>query len=433
MNPVMLAALLVALQTPAPAARCVVMPVRVPEGASTELKDAANGLELALADALRRHAGFHVLTRAEITAMVGKAAREQLVGCDSTSCVAEIADALGADLLATAQLDRLDGLWNLQASLVERKSAQAVQRAGVRARDVQALFASIEDVARRLATGSDVTLDDPRLQSRLATDAAGMDALRAAQRARPGEALTALWTDSVIAHNAESDRMALAEGGLFALSGVALVGLGISVGLGFFAQLVATSRPEGEAPMARRAYPVLLVPMLLVMSAPWLAMAAGAGVGALTAGVVDWMDRGRLRVGRHGCCRDEARIREAESPGFGRTVAPYLATAAAFAAMTLPVPVLVVPYALFGIPYYLWSRSPDLQARFRNEPSMYGPTVDVDGTTYAQLAAVGATLPLVLLLGPMVVFSVVTLGAAVVLMLTRYAPVTGDAAPADGG
>lgn len=394
--------------------KCVVMPVRVPDGATADLKDAASGVESALTAGLRRHAAFHVLSRAEITALVGKAAQQQLMGCDATACMAEIVDALGANLVATARLDRRDGLWNLQASLLDQRTAKVVQRAGVRARDTQALFASVEDIARQLASGSRVSAEDPELKTRLATDSGGMEALRAELPKDESPDLTTAWTNVVVARNAESDRMALAQGALLGAAGLILFA---GAAVTFFANAAFTTSQyvtDEEAASPQRHFPLSPILGVFLLPLPAVALAGAALVAAAVLGVVDARNAGRIRVGKQGCCRDEARVRDAEEPGLGRKVAPYLAAAGAAAALAIPLPYMVAS-TVFAPLYYVG---------FRFDHSVYGPSLLLDATAFNTLLTVTSSAHLAALALTTVTFSGVLLVASLVLMQNRFSSLT---------
>ena len=174
MNPLLLLALGVALQ-PGPAApngalvrKAVMMPARVGGTPSQEDTASLRGVERALAEALARHGNLHILTQTEIAALLSQEQQSQLLGCEAESCMAEIADALGAEVTVLTQVDVTPGLWSLRCALVDRRSALTLRRAAVKARDLDGLLQSVDVVARQLGSGVLHTLEDPRLAARLA-------------------------------------------------------------------------------------------------------------------------------------------------------------------------------------------------------------------------------------------------------------------------
>ncbi|MEW5855349.1 MAG: hypothetical protein AB2A00_41630 [Myxococcota bacterium] len=315
----LLTTLLLLAQAPQPAAdtaRAVVLPLQLPATASSEVKAAAPGIERALTDRLARHAGFKVLSRADLQAALGKEAQAQLSGCDAESCLAEVADALGAELAVSSRLVVEPGLWSFSVSLLDRRAARALRRAGVKARSLDALMASLDQIARQLAQGSRISAEDPELVKRLGTTEAGTRLLR--ERLAGGDAdLATEWTRIIVEHNQEGEVLAFLEGAAVLASGAQLLVGGFLHGFLMAQWLFASAEAGGPPPVASAL--VVLVPI------PFLVGSLGALAFAGVLALVDMQDLGRLPVARHGCCRDEEVVRDAAEPGWGRKVAPFLA------------------------------------------------------------------------------------------------------------
>jgi hypothetical protein len=345
MNPLLLLALGVALQ-PGPAApngalvrKAVMMPARVGGTPSQEDTASLRGVERALAEALARHGNLHILTQTEIAALLSQEQQSQLLGCEAESCMAEIADALGAEVTVLTQVDVTPGLWSLRCALVDRRSALTLRRAAVKARDLDGLLQSVDVVARQLGSGVLHTLEDPRLAARLGTSDAGLTQLRA-QAAAADEDVTTRWTELLIQRNRESSALALAQGGLWIAAGLLAVLGGATAAMAYSYFTVATPPAKQDVltvglgygygqPLTdtggRLRFPWAAAVVAMLAPVPlWLA-AVGTGVAALVLGVVDRLNLGRIPVQRSGCCRDEEKIKAATAPTLAQRLAPVAA------------------------------------------------------------------------------------------------------------
>jgi len=96
----------------------------------------ARGVDARLADALldivaeeaARVPSQKVLTRKEMEAILTEEARKQLVGCDDTSCLAELAGALNASFLISGEVARIGGKTLLTLQLINHRYATVVNR-----------------------------------------------------------------------------------------------------------------------------------------------------------------------------------------------------------------------------------------------------------------------------------------------------------------
>jgi hypothetical protein len=65
--------------------------------------------------------GLRVVTAKEMTALIGVERRRQLLGCDSSSCLSELGDALGADTLLMGELARIGKLLQVNVKVVSAR------------------------------------------------------------------------------------------------------------------------------------------------------------------------------------------------------------------------------------------------------------------------------------------------------------------------
>lgn len=85
--------------------------------------------------ALGKDPRFDVVSSADLRRQLDVESNKQAVGCDasSTSCLAELAGAMGAQLVVTGKLGTLDDVVILTLSLFDSKAGKAVGRVAVRA------------------------------------------------------------------------------------------------------------------------------------------------------------------------------------------------------------------------------------------------------------------------------------------------------------
>lgn len=124
----LLAALLHPTQAPAPAApRYAVMRTEVGGGL-----DAAVGPQVAakIAEALRERTGGEVISSDEMIAMLQHEKERAILGSckEGDSCLAELANALGADAIVAPRLSKLEGALLLSVSVVDAHTASVRSR-----------------------------------------------------------------------------------------------------------------------------------------------------------------------------------------------------------------------------------------------------------------------------------------------------------------
>lgn len=334
------------VQEPAstPASRlklALMMPLEIPSRAMKTLSAAAPGIERAFHAAFSRAASFQVISRAEIGAMLGKVAQEQLAGCDAVSCLTEVADAMGVDFVVLPKLGLDAGIWTFQAALLARRTAEPVSRVVTRAAALDGLLRSMEPMSRQLAAVGQVSPQDPRLPERLGTTHAAADEVCHLQSHNPDLDITRAWNSVIIKHNRESDLLAFSQGLVLLMGGMGLMltgplqiaGLGVFV-MAFLAAVVrgtlagtlTEAELNGPDPLSVKiAYPWMAIPLGM---APWPLMLIPGALAvpmALLLFAVDALDLSRIPVDGYGCCRDDVQLAEAEEPGLIGRSAPVLA------------------------------------------------------------------------------------------------------------
>jgi hypothetical protein len=85
-----------------------------------------------IAAGLSQHTVFDVLSNADVQQLMALESQKAAVGCSDSSCLAEIAGALGADLVVFGDAGRLGDLIVLNVSLFDSEKAQSVGRVAVR-------------------------------------------------------------------------------------------------------------------------------------------------------------------------------------------------------------------------------------------------------------------------------------------------------------
>ncbi|MEW5851488.1 MAG: hypothetical protein AB2A00_22050 [Myxococcota bacterium] len=348
---VMLGALLVS--DVAPPARAVVMPLRAGPNLPADVAEQARGLERMLVDALNRHAPFRAMGRDEIVAMAGAEAAHQLQGCEAESCLADIANALNAELVVSAGLRAFRRGLALDASLVRRADAHVLRRASVHAPSLGALLVSIDVIARQLAGGARIAADDPRLAARLGTTPAVAEEVAQVVRTSPDTDVMTEWTRRIIQANSEPGFHPLAVGTLVLAAGacVLMAGAvaGFATGLSYYATTLQGPPPDETLegwelpaypnrinPDGTYNFPVLHLLIPLLAPVPLLLLGGVALLAAAGVAVHDRMDVGRIPVASTGCCRDEEELAEARRPTAARRAGPVLATLGSLLALGAP-------------------------------------------------------------------------------------------------
>lgn len=113
----------------------------------------------ALTHALSSSDALEVLSTADLRQMVELEAGRAAAGCDTTSCLTEIAGAMGARYVVFGSVSGLGSRYLMRANLFDAFAAQPVAREQARARDDAELDVVARQVAAKLAAAIDVTLE----------------------------------------------------------------------------------------------------------------------------------------------------------------------------------------------------------------------------------------------------------------------------------
>ncbi len=79
-----------------------------------------------IAEVARGATGAEVLSADEISTLLEHERDKQLAGCEQDSCLAEVADALGADVIVQARLSRVDGGYAISISALDAVAAKPI-------------------------------------------------------------------------------------------------------------------------------------------------------------------------------------------------------------------------------------------------------------------------------------------------------------------
>jgi len=136
---------------------CAALPVRAAPPRTVALMGVTGGagfderavgtVEELLLVALQHTGRLRVTGQSDIARLVGFERRRQLAGCEDSSCLAELAGALGVDFVASADLGRLGELRTVTFKLIDVRTAEAVVRVARRVNDDAALPDALEDLA----------------------------------------------------------------------------------------------------------------------------------------------------------------------------------------------------------------------------------------------------------------------------------------------
>jgi hypothetical protein len=138
---------------PAPATkatRVLVLPVR-DDGAGAQL---ANTTASLVAVSLSKVPGYAVLSADDIKAAADVDANRTMLGCDQTSCLAEMAQAMGADRVVHGSITRLGKTLVITLNLFDSATANGVGRETLQVDDESTLPAAVESATRKLVGAS---------------------------------------------------------------------------------------------------------------------------------------------------------------------------------------------------------------------------------------------------------------------------------------
>lgn len=113
----------------------------------------------ALGAELSREPGLHVLTHSDLSRLAALEGEKAAMGCETdASCLAEIASALGARFVVTGRLSQLEERFVLQLTLLDAKSARALQKSTLREKSVTKIVDGLPVAAVELVDAADHAL-----------------------------------------------------------------------------------------------------------------------------------------------------------------------------------------------------------------------------------------------------------------------------------
>lgn len=95
--------------------------------------------------------GLHVLTAADINQLLGVEREKQLLGCDDTQCIAELADALGADGLISGTIAKIGSAYQLDIRVIAADGSRVLGAYSQRANDESEILPAIAAAADAIA------------------------------------------------------------------------------------------------------------------------------------------------------------------------------------------------------------------------------------------------------------------------------------------
>lgn len=126
-------------------------------------KDNAYVMTQEVATELARDTEVRVQTVEDSRVTLGVEAQKQMVGCDETSCLAEIAQAMGTDMLLFGRLDRVGDQVTLQLTLLDAATAQPKERVSAKDKDVASILVRMNSVLlnTKRAINPNVVIEEP--------------------------------------------------------------------------------------------------------------------------------------------------------------------------------------------------------------------------------------------------------------------------------
>ena len=97
--------------------------------------------------------GVEVVTSRDIATVLGQERQKQLLGCaeGASSCMAELAGALGADGTVVGDVAKLGTSWHLNLKIISSRGAKVLADYSADAADEQRLLAKIDEAAEEIA------------------------------------------------------------------------------------------------------------------------------------------------------------------------------------------------------------------------------------------------------------------------------------------
>ncbi len=129
--------------------RILVLDFESPAGNTQEAEQVTN----LVASVFASFDNIEVLTNQDMRALLKLESDRQAAGCDDESCLSEIADAMGAQLVVNGSVGRLGELYLVTLNIFDSSSAKSLGRKTIRASSLEALPPLIDAAAAELGGG----------------------------------------------------------------------------------------------------------------------------------------------------------------------------------------------------------------------------------------------------------------------------------------
>ena len=128
--------------------------VAAPDWSLVKIDSALGGFYADHLSQAMRTQGFQVVTSKDISALIGQERQKQLLGCsdESTSCLAELGNALGCDGMLMVSLAKLDDSFRGTVRIVSSVDAKVMAETLLEASSEKGLLASLDEAAEQLAS-----------------------------------------------------------------------------------------------------------------------------------------------------------------------------------------------------------------------------------------------------------------------------------------
>jgi hypothetical protein len=133
-------------------AKAQVLVLDLQRGSETPANTARTLTDLLTVEA-SNHPGLKVLSGADLRRLAELESEKAMLGCDDSSCLAELAGAIGARFVISGRLAKLGGLWLLQLSLFDASAAEAISRVALKATTLAAFVDELPAGVKKLLSG----------------------------------------------------------------------------------------------------------------------------------------------------------------------------------------------------------------------------------------------------------------------------------------
>ncbi len=99
---------------------------------------------------LSRFKEFEVISSEDMRRLIENESDKQSMGCNDETCLVELANAMGAQLIVHGSIAKLDSLHVVNLSLFDAKAGKSVQRESIQAQRLQDLPSLVEEATGRL-------------------------------------------------------------------------------------------------------------------------------------------------------------------------------------------------------------------------------------------------------------------------------------------